>query len=59
MNSMGKLNDFLSLSKNKVSCLFSCLTAEQMYAIMSLSRNRVVDKITFTKSSEKRINNRK
>ena len=30
-----------------------------MYAIMSLSRNSVVDKITFTKSRKKRINNRK
>ena len=31
-----------------------------MYATMSLSRNRVVsDKITFTKSRKKRINNRK
>ena len=30
-----------------------------MYAIMSLSRNRVVDNIAFTKSRKKRINNRK
>ena len=60
MNSMVNLMTLLVCLKIRyISCLFSCLTAEQMYAIMSLSRNRVVDNIAFTKSRKKRINNRK